>query len=118
MTAVEPTLVAWSTGILAVGTVATAMAYSLGVHIGEHRQRQQATGRETLDREQDHVTVVQEDPESGYGTAIRETDGGVDVMAFNDENEIYQSTWIPYAELAAVCDELSSIACRMERDPR
>lgn len=96
---------------IAFAGVAVSLAYSLG-------KRRAATDagetRRPLDREADNIDVVAENPE-GYGAAVLDLGGSVELVAFDSNDRIYERVYLAEDELATVADELSVRACT-ERD--
>jgi hypothetical protein len=78
---------------------------------GRQRARERLRSRQPLERHAEGITVLEEDPESGYGTALRDVDNGVGIYNFDDQDEIYQEIWIPGHVLEATANELSVRAC-------
>lgn len=61
---------------------------------------------EVIERDSQWETVLSEN-DDGYGLAAREVDGGVELRAFDDKDEVYNHVWIAGDELDATEDYLA-----------
>lgn len=99
--------------VIAIAAIVTAIwiAYSLGQAngAGVQVQQQRASSRETMFRESEYTEIVAEN-EHGYGLAVRDIDGGAEIVSFDGRDEIYQNVRINANELPAAADALSEHA--------
>ncbi len=69
----------------------------------------------TLKRDCEFVEVVNE-TDDGYGIALTDAEGGVEIAAFENHDEIYRAVWLPPEDLGPVGDGLSARAPETGRE--
>jgi hypothetical protein len=99
-------------GLVAISVVVVSLLQLVIDQIGV---KENSPNTEKLRANKDYVTVVYEN-DDGYGSALKEMDGGVEVCSFNDQGEVYSSAWIAPDELEAMANELSVKAVKMGRE--
>jgi len=76
---------------------------------------EEITTQRTLDPDSEYVTIVATD-DDGHGTALVRVDDGIDVVSFTGSMDVYESTWIPGADLDDFANAVSVEALEMEVD--
>lgn len=95
---------------LVLVVVGLSMAFSVGKISAKRQRRTNREKRiETLLRDSEYVEVVHES-DDGHGLAVRDSDGGVDLVSFGPGDEVYSSVWISPRGLTDTANVLSEHA--------
>lgn len=98
------------------GIIGLVVGHAFGSVSQKMKQsRSSSSGPDELFRESEYTEVVRE-TDDGYGVAVRDSDGGVDICSYNHNDEVYQRTWLAGDDLAPMADALSSRAVERERE--
>lgn len=101
----------WAVTLFALGAGVGGLAVALLVLVTRwvatrSRAEETASPRKTLQRSSPYTTVVYE-KHDGYGVAVSEVDGGVELQAFNSDDEVYEDVWMGGDQVPDVVETLA-----------